>query len=396
MLPHSKYLNLLLSAILFIVSACADKDTTVAVSYPLVKSGAVFITESGQLESRNNILIKAPGDWQMEYQIARLPQEGSFVEAGDTVVFFNTGSARSKLEEALAEIELQQEKFQETKRQNEIDLRQVQDNILQLEWQLKIDLSTVEQSRFESDVRLRQAELDLKKTQLRLKKARDNLISQKVINGRKLDLVKIAIRQAKVKIARARNVMAQMFLIARRGGMVIYKSPGWGSNEKVRIGDTVWPQSSILAIPDLDSMQVLIKLNEVDRALIAKGQKCNISIDAYPDTLFQGKIQDISEIISTAEGARNLKTYDVIAGLPSGVNYRLKPGLSARVRIRIKNHTDVYRVPEWCLDQQNDDYFVHTAHGQKIKVDLAELRDGRAFIRGKLSADMRLLPVLQF
>lgn len=351
------------------------------------------MVESGQLKSQNNSFIKAPGSWRMEYQIARLPREGQFVQAGDTVVYFNTAKSRSMMDEALSELELQQEKYHQTEQQNRVDLRRIKDNLQQLKWQLKIDKGKLQQSRFESDIRQRQAELDLKKTELRLQKTVEELKSQKIINRRKLDLVQIAIRQARVKIARARSMLKQMYLLAPRDGMVIYKSSGWGSNEKVRVGDAVWPQTTILSIPDLARMQVLIRLNEVDRPLVKIGQKCDVRINAYPDTVFTGRIESISKIINNADALNRSKTYDVIVALPTGVDIRLKPGLSARVRIHLKKLSDTWQIPEWCLGHDDNGYFVRDSQGRKIDVTLMDLHDGQAFVRGKLSAAMRLLNI---
>jgi len=101
------------SSVLFILGCGEQKNGTPA-SYPVVKSGDVVVVESGQLKSQNNSFIKAPGSWRMEYQIARLAKEGRFVQAGDTVVCFNTAKTRSLMDEALSELELQQEKYDET------------------------------------------------------------------------------------------------------------------------------------------------------------------------------------------------------------------------------------------------------------------------------------------
>ncbi len=384
---------LVLLFLVIIFTSCNDKSNVSSKNlYQVKKSEFISITESGQLGSINNTFILSPSDWNMEYRIAKLAREGSFVHQGDTVVYFNTEKAESELNESQAQLEIQQEKYREVIEQNEVSLKEKENELIQLDLQHKIDLNKVEQAKFESDVRLKEAQLELKKTILNLKKTKDILSSLKIINQKKADLVHLEIRQAEVKIQRAKNKMADMILIAPKGGMVIYqKQRGMsGDGEKVKVGDSVWPRSPIMAIPDLEAMQVTIKLNEVDRPLVSEGQTANIKIEAYPDTLFEGMVYSISKIVEKADGANNLKTYEMIVHLDAGDNYRLKPGLSAIVNIEVESVSDMFEVPSWCVGQKEKSFYVFDNGAGEVIVDLHTLRDGKAYIKGELDETMQL------
>ena len=89
---------------------------------------------------------------------------------------------------------------------------------------------------------MKESELELEKTRLNLKKANDDLAAQQIINQKNADLIKLEISQARVQIERARNTMSDLFLVAPKGGMVIYQRQGWGGDgEKIRIGESVFP-----------------------------------------------------------------------------------------------------------------------------------------------------------
>ena len=185
-----------------------------------------------------------------------------------------------------------------------------------------------------------------------------------------------------------------MFLISPKGGMVIYQKPRGGNGEKVKVGDSVWPRSPILAIPDLAAMQVTIKLNEVDRPFVAEGQEAKIKIEAYSDTLFNGKVFSISKIVEKADGANNLKTYDMVVHLDAGDNYRLKPGLSAIVTVEIDSATNMYEVPSWCVGNKKKGFYINDKNLGEITVEVYTLRDGKAYIKGNLNEKMQLKAIL--
>jgi multidrug efflux pump subunit AcrA (membrane-fusion protein) len=374
------------------LSCGTNSNTSLKNFYPVKKATVITITESGQLGSINNTFILSPSDWNMEYRIANLAKEGSFVLKGDTVVHFNTEKAQSELDESLAQLEIQREKYKEVLNSNEVTMREKENTLIQLNWQYKINLSRLEQAKFESDVRLQEAELELKKTLLNLAKAKDALGAYKIISQNKANLVKLEMRQAEVKIQRARNKMADMILIAPKGGMVIYqKQQGMGGNgEKVKVGDSVWPRSPIMAIPDLTAMQVTIKLNEVDRPFVEEGQPVKIKIEAYPDTLFEGIVNSISKIVEKADNANNLKTYEMIVHLKAGDNYRLKPGLSDIATIEVDSVGQLFEVPSWCVKQDGKKFYVLEKDAGKIDINLYTLRDGKAFIKDGLNEKMQL------
>lgn len=387
-----KYFYLLLSLSIIFISC--GSDTLIISQKGLVRiDSIVTIVESGQLKSMNASIVSAPGDWRMEYRINYLAAEGSIVEEGDTVVIFDTEQAQSKRDEANAKLEIQIAKLNEIKQNNALTLNQKKINLQQLELQYEINKNQVENAKYESDAAQKEIELELEKTRLRLIKAKQDLETQKILNQNSENLISLEISQAQVQIERAKKMMSDMYLISRRGGLVVYQKQGWGGEgEKVKVGDNVYPQTSILSIPDLDAMKAVILLNEVDRPYIQAGAQADVVVEAYPDTVFRGKIVFVSKIVNREDGANNLKTYNVYIKIDSKENFRLKPGLSAKVTIYAKSLNDVYRIPAWCLFNDRNNFYVQSIAEGKIPITLVQLNNGFAFVKGDLTADAMLKP----
>lgn len=372
-------------------TASAPDNSTVA----LVSNDSVVTqVEAALLESVHATTISAPANWRMEYRIVRLAAEGSLVQPGDTLVVFDKSQARSKLQEAEAKLALQSAKLEETRQKNRLELAEKENNRQQLQIQADLNRSRLENARFESHAARRQLDLELQKTELQLKRAGKEIEAQQMLNANSENLILLAMSQARVEIARARQMLSEMVLTAPKGGMVIYDKGGWRrGGEKVKVGDTVYPQSNILSIPDLNSMKAVIALNEVDRPAIRTGLGAEIQVEAYPDTVFTGTVQFVSRIVDEAGPDEGIKSYHVDVHIHSMENYRLKPGLSARVRIFNDTLHAAFSVPSWCLAKQNNSYFVQPIGAARIPVRLARLNDGRAFVYGNLQAGWPLRSV---
>lgn len=64
-------------------------------------------------------------------------------------------------------------------------------------------------------------------------------------------------------------------------------------------GQTVSPQSAIAVIADTDNMYIGVNIEETDIIKVAVGQTVEVSIDAYPNKKFQGKITEIDSATQT-------------------------------------------------------------------------------------------------
>ncbi|HEU4553674.1 MAG TPA: efflux RND transporter periplasmic adaptor subunit [Chitinophaga sp.] len=107
-------------------------------------------------------------------------------------------------------------------------------------------------------------------------------------------------------------------------------------NRNVNIGQTVaasfnTPTLFILA-KDLTKMQVQASVDEADIGNVEKGQRVTFTVDAFPDDVFNGTVQEVRLQPSTSA---NVVTYTTIIDAPNN-NMRLKPGMTANITIYTK------------------------------------------------------------
>lgn len=107
-------------------------------------------------------------------------------------------------------------------------------------------------------------------------------------------------------------------------------------SRNVNIGQTVaasfnTPTLFIIA-KDLTKMQVQASVDEADIGNVQKGQRVTFTVDAFPDDVFNGTVQEIRLQPSTSA---NVVTYVTIIDAPNN-DMRLKPGMTANVTIYTK------------------------------------------------------------
>ena len=120
--------------------------------------------------------------------------------------------------------------------------------------------------------------------------------------------------------------------------------------EIVTSGRSAFSQGpAILTIADLSRMVVKTRINEVDIAKIALGQKVEIRVDAYRDKVFEGRVSEIAPSAYTpdqrsgqqGDGTITFEVMIEVIGSPS----ELLPGMSADVDIIVMQDDNVLQLP---------------------------------------------------
>ena len=121
------------------------------------------------------------------------------------------------------------------------------------------------------------------------------------------------------------------------------------TQRSVDVGQTVAasmqaPTLFILAA-DLTKMQVNANIDEADVGRIRPGQHVTFRVDAYPTDTFEGTV---SQIRLQPVVVQNVTTYGTVIDVPNQ-QLKLKPGMTANVKVEIAKRTDVLKVPNAAL-----------------------------------------------
>ncbi len=388
----NKSLNTIISVIIFF-SACRTTEEANIDSYAIRLDSAVVVREAGELESVNSTVISAPGKWDLSYQIVYLPEEGATVAEGDTVVIFDTKQVELQLEESIKQLESYEQELRSKELSNRLTIQEIKNSMLSLEIQEEINLNRLEQAKYNSDVEQKDAALELEKTRKNIERQSEALQAQYILNRNSENEIKLKIDQTRSKIDLNRKMIREMYITSPKDGLVVYYKSGHRGRggEKIKLGDTVRPKSPILKIPDPNNMMVIVDLNEVDRAFVMEGIPAEVIVEAYPDTVFTGHVGYISKIVDYDYSISNTKNYIMNVNIDSGENFRLKPGLSAIATLFIQRLANSYRIPSWCLFEEDDQYYLISNRSKRHSIDLVMLSHGNAYIKGNFTLNQRFI-----
>ncbi|MCP4230527.1 MAG: efflux RND transporter periplasmic adaptor subunit [bacterium] len=171
--------------------------------------------------------------------------------------------------------------------------------------------------------------------------------------------------QSEYEKSRAQYEMARNQLLASRADMTraydaldktVYAAPIDGvitalnieEGEFTVVGTLNTPGTVMATVADLAAMEVEADINETDIVDVELGQISKITVDAYPDRIFKGKVVEIASSattdaysISDAETAADFKIRVLIESEAAG----LKPGMSATVDVVTDEVKEVVAVP---------------------------------------------------
>jgi membrane fusion protein, heavy metal efflux system len=111
------------------------------------------------------------------------------------------------------------------------------------------------------------------------------------------------------------------------------------------------PTASMMTISDLASVWITADVPESDVAQVAKGEKINAVLTAYPDQVFHGTVSFVNPVLQPDTRR------DLVRAVFANPDARLKPNMFANVSIDIPQPDEVF-VPQSALLMNNDNISV--------------------------------------
>jgi HlyD family secretion protein len=156
-----------------------------------------------------------------------------------------------------------------------------------------------------------------------------------------LNSAKASVNQSQANFNQAQVNLEHTIITSPVDGIVTQRS--------VDVGQTVAsslqaPTLFIIAV-DLTKLQVSANIDEADIGRIRPGQRATFRVDAYPTDTFEGTV---AQVRLQPVVVQNVTTYATIINAPNA-DLKLRPGMTATLRVEVSQKTDVLRVPSAAL-----------------------------------------------
>ncbi len=220
----------------------------------------------------------------------------------------------------------------------------------------------------QANASLTKAQSDLERNKVQLLDAQQKfarakeLAAKNLVPQSDLDSAKIAVDTAQASLASQQATVTQAQAAVAQAQASVNQSQvnldhtvimapidGIVTQRSVDVGQTVAasmqaPTLFIIAA-DLTKMQVNANIDEADVGRIRPGQDVTFRVDAYPTEEFLGTV---SQVRLQPVVVQNVTTYGTIVNVPNK-ELKLKPGMTANLKVQIARRADALRVPNAAL-----------------------------------------------
>ncbi len=181
--------------------------------------------------------------------------------------------------------------------------------------------------------------------------------------------------QNEQRVTKLKEELSKMTIKAPRPGLVHYGDPGrpW-ERDQIKVGERLWRGNTLFTLPDLREMQVLIQVHEADIDLVRLEQPVHVTIEAFKDRVFVGKVTRINSVADSNWMDENNKTFGCEISMEA-VDVKLRAGISAKVEIQVEELKDVVHVPIHAVVSEDGASFVFVPEGpawRKQKVEIGK------------------------
>ncbi|MSR83110.1 MAG: HlyD family efflux transporter periplasmic adaptor subunit [Candidatus Latescibacteria bacterium] len=328
----------------------------------------VTLLESGELQAARGEKISTPRIEGGDLKIVHLWPEGEKVAVGDLLLQFDKTELENNMRYIAGELEKSEADLSKGQAAQEQQLSQLESGIAQQDATLELAQLKLKQTDYGTPYEKAEAEIGLGQAQRALEQAKRDFEARKLINRVELAKLQLSITQAQKNYDRAKSDYDRLSVFATRPGILVYEkvNRGGGRMEKVKVGDNVWGNMTLLSLPDLEAMQVLAKVGEIDITRIQPGQPVLIRLDAFPGPVFHGQVAQVAPMANPDMDAPNVQVFALVVDIKEQDD-RLRPGMSASIEIVIDTVPDALSVPLEALREERSHSLVYRREGRGLE-----------------------------
>jgi len=202
------------------------------------------------------------------------------------------------------------------------------------------------------------------------------LLDQQAVSQAVVDQSEAQAKQAAAAVASLRAIIGKKTIRA--------PFPGRLGIREVDLGEVISPGTPIVPLQALDPVFVEFRMPEQSAALVAVEQPVRLTVDVFPEEVFEGTVTVIDPIVD--QSTRSLRVRATLAN-PEG---RLRPGMFADVSVELPGEREVLILPStavlyapygdsvFVVEEDEDD----TLRARQVFVRLGERRGDFVEVRG--------------
>ncbi|MCB1553809.1 MAG: HlyD family efflux transporter periplasmic adaptor subunit [Xanthomonadales bacterium] len=352
-----------------LLAACAEDEGPDRVVEVVQPAPLRFTVEAeGQLRSKKAVPLLIPGDAWTQRQIVWMKDDGSSVQAGEVVARFS--GAQSQLELSKSLLDLQRNALARAGKQDELDTLEgrVEVDIAQVGAELKIaqryagvELGML--ARNEILDKIQDSEF-LEQKQGVLDWRRDQAGDRGAAEAAVLDAQRTSFQ---VQADRRRGELDALELRAPNDGVLVL-SANW-SDEKPKLGATVYSGQEFASLPDPTQLEVSLHLPQQEAQGIAVGQTVFLYPLGRPEHRVESTVRWVAEAPQQRHRRDPTKYLNFKADVPAEASRELGlvPGQTFHAEVVLHSAESALSLANIAIRADGEDRFVEVLQGGSVE-----------------------------
>ena len=361
------------TALLLILGAFRLANPAGKIPTAVVKRGDFvdYLELRGDLKAQKSVTISAPFE-AGELQILNIVPNGTAVKKGDVLVAFDRTSPRQTLAQDQTDLKSADADIEQARAKARLKEEQDLTDVMKARFDVESAKLDASKQDILSKIDGEEAQLKLADAEQKLKEDEAQLSSDKSADAADVESKVQKHDEALFKVRQTERTLSVLVLRAPTEGVVDvlnnWRAAGpFGNGAPFKAGDRAWPGAALAELPDLSTLRVTARVDEVERGRIDMGQPLTMRVDAIPDREFSGRITHISTTAST----------DFSAGWPFPRDFaveiaidhpdpRLRPGMQANLRIATDRVRGGILLPSQALFHDAGQTVAYVLQGRKF------------------------------
>ena len=335
----------------------------------------VLVRCRGELMARRSVQITAPVNVP-DLQIVWLAPSGSDVVPGQVVIRFDPSAARQQINEHTAALHAAQANLDQALAQARITVEKDKLDLATAQYELQKARLEASKVAIVSVIQGEESKIDagLAEKKVQVQEATNNLHVKS--DEAKLASLRRLLDQEKRELEITQTQLAAMEVKSPSRGILTYLSnyaQGWMNAQAYKVGDHAPSGAALAEIPDLTTIAMESKVDEVDRGRITLNDAVLVHIDAFPEKTWNARLVAISPLTEQNfewPPTRNFKSYAAL----EQPDKRLRPGMNASSDVVIARIPDAISIPAKALFTEQGRPIVYTKGEKGFEARGVEVR----------------------
>jgi len=285
-------------------------------------------------------------------RIAWMAPAGETVEAGESLIKFDSSSASQQLAQKEAQLRQTEASLDQALAQSRITAEQDKSDLEQAKYTVERAKLEVVRLTIKSRIDGDEAKVDLATAEQKLKAQEATVALHAASDQAKIASLTRLRDQARSDVEITKRRIGEMEIKAPITGIPVYSqnySQGWNNARPFKVGDNVFAGMNLAEIPDLNTLEMDVKVEEIDRGRINLGADVRVLVDSLPELNLAAKLDRVSPLaeLSTYEWPPT-RAFHAYARILKP-DPRMRPGMNGGMDIIVNRIPNAISIPAKAL-----------------------------------------------